>query len=396
MDATNKRLACLAAKIRNGERIRVAILGLGSVGNYLLEYINNWEYDNVAILIGCRNVAKAQSDINIARVARLIRGKSPKSMEIHEVDLDSVKSIASFFRDAKPDFVVNSSRAYSGLKYGSISWHTIRAYGLWAPLAMKYIRNIMAAHKEAASRSIVINTSYSDAAIPWLKSAGMEYPDFGSGNLNHLIPRIKMAVASAKGIADANEIEVELATSHFHDVVISKEGQTEGVDPLLRVIHNGKDIDVGDVKAIYMACAIPMPVDAKRNMMNASSNFEIISKIIGAIVDRKKCVIHSPGVGGNLGGYPVLLDAAGDEVSIKYDERHFRFEDMNAINRRSIYFDGIEDVSGGSLFWTPELAKKVRASFGVDIPHEVKYDDIPRVAEFIIEKIIKPYLAAKS
>ena len=255
METTNKRLACLATKIRNGEKIRVAILGLGSVGNYLLEYLNNWDYDNVTILVGCRNVARAQSDINIARVARLIRGKSPKDMEIHEVDLDSVESIAMFFRDAKPDFVVNSSRAYSGLKYGSISWHTIRAYGLWAPLAMKYIRNIMVAHKNAGSKSIVINTSYSDAAIPWLKSAGMEYPDFGSGNLNHLIPRIKMAIASAKGIADANEIEVELVTSHFHDVVISKEGQTEGLDPLLRVTHNGKDIDVGDVKEIYTRTA---------------------------------------------------------------------------------------------------------------------------------------------
>jgi len=37
--------------------------------------------------------------------------------------------------------------------------------------------------KNAVSNAIVINTSYSDAANPWLKSAGMRYPDFGSGIL---------------------------------------------------------------------------------------------------------------------------------------------------------------------------------------------------------------------
>ena len=395
MDKTNKRLSALAAKISDVETVKVAILGLGSVGNYLLEYLNNWDFQNVEVHVGCRNVQKAMADVNIVRVARLIRGKSPKNIQITAVDLDDIDSIKNFFCKVKPDFVVNSSRAYSGLKYGSISWHTIRAYGLWAPLAMKYIRNIMAAHREVGADAIVINTSYSDAVIPWLKSAGMAYPDFGSGNLNHLIPRIKMSVASSHAGLDANELEIELVTSHFHDVVISKEGQTEGIDPLLRIAHHGKVLDIADVGAIYKACAISMPVDAKRNMMNASSNFEIISKITEAIAGRRNCVLHSPGIGGNLGGYPVYLKATVESVNIAYDERYFSFAEMNAVNKRSIYLDGIEDVRDGSLFWTRELADKVKKSFGVEIPREVGYDEIPKVAEYIINRIIKPYLASQ-
>lgn len=393
MKKTIEKLNRLAAKIRKGEAVSVGILGLGSVGNYLLEYLNNWDFQNVEIFVGCRNAAKAQSDINIARVARLIRGKSSKPMHIIELDLDDVTSIGKFFTEVSPDFVVNSSRAYSGLKYGSISWHTIRAYGLWAPLAIKYIRNIMAAHKQSESSAIVINTSYSDAVIPWLKSAGMSYPDFGSGNLNHLVPRIKMAAAAMFDLPSPLDVDVTLATSHFHDVVISKEGQTEGIEPLLHLAHNGKPLSCVDVSALWKRCAIAMPVDAKRNMMNASSNFEIISKILESIQGKKCCYLHSPGVGGNLGGYPVMIDATGGCVGMTYDERYFSFAEMNALNRRSIALDGIEDVRDGGLYWTPYLAEKVYKCFGVDIPHEVKYESIPQTADFIINSIIKPYLA---
>lgn len=394
MQETNRKLNVLAQKIRNGERVKIAILGLGSVGNYLLEYLNNWSFDNVEIIAGVRNVDKARSDVNIARVARLIRGYEPKPIRVKAVDLDDVNSIEAFLTEVKPDFVVNSSRAYSGLKYGTISWHTIRAYGLWAPLAIKYIRNIMDAHRRIDSAAIVINTSYSDAVIPWLKSAGRSYPDFGSGNLNHLIPRIKMAVAAQTGIDRCQDIEVILATAHFHDVVISKEGQTEGVEPLLKVLHKGRELSGLDVGEIWKSCAIAMPVDAKRNMMNASSNFEIIRKIVEAILNRSVEVIHSPGVGGNIGGYPVKVDGTTDVISMTFNEDYFSFDDMSAVNRKSLALDGVEDVRDGALYWTDCLAQKVKKNFDVAIPKSVQYEEISEVANFIVSRIVEPYLAA--
>ena len=38
---------------------------------------------------------------------------------------------------------------------------------------------------------------------------------------------------------------------------------------------------------------------------------------------------------------------------------------------------------------------KPNESFGVEIPREVGYDEIPKVAEYIIDRIIKPYLASQ-
>jgi len=389
MNNLNNKLELLKGKIEKKEIIKIAIIGLGSVGNYLLNYLNKWEYEDIEIYIGCRNTEKAKKDVNISKVASLIRENKTKKININQIDLDNIDSIKQFIVDINPDFIVNSSRVYSGLKYGSISWNNIRAYGLWAPLAIKYIKNIMCAYKLTDSNAIVINTSYSDAVIPWLKTAGESYPDFGSGNLNHLIPRIKMAAAIQLKENNPSNIDVILATSHFHDVVISKEGQLEGVEPLIKILHNNKEAVV-DLAEMWKNCAIEMPVDAKRNMMNASSNFEIIRKIIVALKDNTRHIIHTPGVVGYIGGYPFEID--GYSAKGKFYEKHFTLAEMISANKKSIYLDGIEKVENGSLFYTDELIFKVKKAFGVEIPKEVKFDSIEKVANFIIKNIIEPQL----
>lgn len=386
MKNTDEKLQYLAEKIRTEKTIKVAILGLGSVGNYLLNYLNSWDFDNIDIYIGSKSPEKAEKDVNISKVAAIIRNGKSKNIYIKTIDLNNVESITSFIKDVSPDFIVNSSRVYTGLKYGSISWNTIRAYGLWAPLSVRYIKNIMEAHEKADSKAVVINTSYSDAVIPWLKSAGMRFPDFGSGNLNHLIPRIKMAVADDLNINDMENIDVTLATSHFHDVVISKEGQDEGVPPLININYKEEKISP-DMKKIWKNCAIAMPSDAQRNMMNASSNFEIIKKIVSALKNKDNQVIHTPGVGGNIGGYPVVIN--GETASINFKETYFSVKEMENCNSRSIYLDGIEGVKDGALFYTDELLEKVKEQFDVQMPKSVKLSEAEQVAEFIIENIIE-------
>ena len=386
MKNTDEKLQYLAEKIHTGKTIKVAILGLGSVGNYLLNYLNSWDFDNVDIYIGSKSPEKAEKDVNISKVAAIIRNGKSKNIYIKTIDLNNIESITSFIKDVSPDFIVNSSRVYTGLKYGSISWNTIRAYGLWAPLSVRYIKNIMEAHEIADSKAIVINTSYSDVVIPWLKSAGMRFPDFGSGNLNHLIPRIKMAVADYLNINDMENIDVTLSTSHFHDVVISKEGQDEGVPPLININYKGEKVSP-DMKKIWKNCAITMPSDSQRNMMNASSNFEIIKKISCALKNKDKQVIHAPGVGGNIGGYPVVIN--GETASIKFKETYFSLDEMKKCNSRSIYLDGIAGVKDGILFYTNELLEKVKKQFNVQMPKSVKLSEVEQVAGFIIENIIE-------
>lgn len=307
-------------------------------------------------------------------------------------NLENIDSISNVLRRYNPDFIVNSSRVYSELKYGSISWVNVRAYGIWSPLSIRYARNIMEAYTKVDCKAISLNTSYSDAVIPWLKSAGKAYFDFGSGNLNHLIPRMKSYIARQYQIDNLNDVDITLAVSHFHDVVISKEGHTEGQDILLSVKYHGKELAVDKAKVVA-ACKIAMPVDQKRNMMNASSNFDIINSILIAISEGKKIKVHGPGINGELGGYPYIIDGTKEKAVAYFDTDVWTMDEMRLANRESIYKDGIMDVKDGKLFYTPELVKKVKDVFGVDLPAEVEWNDIENVGDYIIKKIIEPNLS---
>ena len=374
----------------NSRKIKIMIIGLGSVGNYLLDYLMSLKDENIEIAVVGRNKEKMTSDVNIIRVSSMIRNQNRTTIKIFsDVNLEDVDSIKDVILDNEPDIIVNSSRAYSGLKYGSISWKNIRAYGIWTPLAIRYTKNIMEAYKLAGSNAIVINTSYSDAVIPWLKSADKLYPDFGSGNINHLIPRIKFAVAKEKGIKDYWNIDVTFAVAHFHDVVISKEGQTENVDMLIDIRYKSEKIDI-PFNDIAAKCSILMPTDAKRNQMNASSNFEIINSILLAVRKGDKVKFHSPGVFGEIGGYPVIIDGTAGDINAYICEDYFSLDKMRQKNRESIYLDGIENIESGSLFYTDELLEKIKNKFNVSMPNRFYYDDIDEIATYIIEKIIKP------
>ena len=376
-------------RIRGKDGIRVMIVGLGSVGSYLLDYLMSSGMD-IEIVVAGRNREKMEKDVNIVRISSLIRGQNRTNVIIDsDVDLNDVPSISECIRKYDPDIIVNSSRAYPGLKYGSISWKNVRAYGIWTPLSIKFVKNIMEAIEDAKSDAIVINTSYSDAVNPWIRSAGMTYPDFGSGNINHLIPRIKYAIAEIKGIKDYWNIDVTYAVSHFHDVVISKEGQTEGVKQMIVSRYDGKVIDV-DYDAVFSRCSIPMPTDAKRNMMNASSNYEIIKGIIDCARYGKVVKLHIPGAFGELGGYPVILDGSKDRIAVYFDESEFSLDEMRKKNAESIYLDGIEKVDDGILTYTDELIAKAKKAFSVELPKNVAFKDIDKTAQFIIDEIIIP------
>ena len=395
MKSLKERLAIVEKHVKE-QNVKVMIIGLGSVGAYLLDYLLSMNDPSLGIVVVGRDSAKMQTKVNIARVAGLIRGVNKSKIEVEgDVNLEDIDSIERAIAKHKPDFIVNSSRAYPGLKYGSISWSNVRAYGIWSPLAIRFTKNVMEACERAAADAVVINTSYSDAVIPWLKSAGKAYPDFGSGNLNHLVPRMKFAIAQMLGVEDFWNVDVMFAAGHFHDVCISKEGQTEGVDLPLKIYYKGEEKELSH-EEIFAACKIPMPVDQTRNMMNASSNYQIISAVISAIRTGRNQRVFTPGFSGELGGYPVTVGYFDGALDARIDESVFSYEVMNKANRASMALDGVEDVTDGTLIYTDGLIAKAQKAFGVTLPKRVPFAKIEETAKFIIDEIILPQTEGKN
>ena len=395
MKTLTERLAIVEQHVKENN-VKVMIIGLGSVGTYLLDYLVSKNDPAISVVVVGRSADKMQTKVNIVRVAGLIRGVNKSHIQVEgDVDLNDIDAIQATLEKYQPDFIVNSSRAYPGLKYGSISWENVRAYGIWSPLAIRYTKNVMDACDKADSKAVVINTSYSDAVIPWLKSAGKAYPDFGSGNLNHLVPRMKFAAAEMLGVDDYWNFDIMFAAGHFHDVCISKEGQTEGVELPLKIYYKGEEQTNLDKNLVISKCRISMPVDQTRNMMNASSNYQIISAVINAIRTGELQKVFSPGFDGNIGGYPVSIGYRNGKLEAWIDETVFSFDEMNKADRASMALDGVEDVVDGKLIYTDALIEKVKKSFGKELPKEVKYVDIDKTARWIIDEIILPQTEKK-
>ena len=140
MKTLDERLKIVEKHV-NDEEITIMIIGLGSVGTYLLDFLVSKNDPAIKIVVVGRNQEKMQSDVNIVRVAGLIREVNKSQIIVEAgVDLNDIASIEKAISKYKPDFIVNSSRAYPGLKYGSISWSNVRAYGIWTPLSIRFTK----------------------------------------------------------------------------------------------------------------------------------------------------------------------------------------------------------------------------------------------------------------
>ena len=136
-----------------------------------------------------------------------------------------------------------------------------------------------------------------------------------------------------------------------------------------------------------------MPTDQKRNMMNASSNFDIIYSNLSAIREKKAIKIHTAGVDGHIGGYLSIIEGTDEEVK-GYIVPNYSLEEMEQVYRNSIYCDGIENVGDGCLIYTDELILMIKNRLGVDIPERVSLREVENTAFLLIDKIIIPNIKA--
>lgn len=66
MKTINEKLEKLKNELKN-RKVRIMIIGLGSVGNYLLDYLVSMADENMEICVVGRNEEKMNSDVNIVK-----------------------------------------------------------------------------------------------------------------------------------------------------------------------------------------------------------------------------------------------------------------------------------------------------------------------------------------
>lgn len=369
---------------------KILIAGYGSCGSYLVDFIlkDHRISDDIEIHIMSR---KSLDEVNPRlEISRVAAGISDRYIDLvyHQCDFNDIPGMTKLLSDISPKIIVYTGRYASGLKYGSFSYPRGIGYGVWMPLSIIYIRNLMIAVNASGIRTMtkVINTSFPDGVNPMLWRNG--YNVFcGAGNLNHLIPRIKRSLVKLYGLT-LKDYSVHLIGSHYLNTYVSKEGDPKDCNFGLRVYQKGfiKDLSQNEVFEILRNSKDNSASGHIRNQMIATDCAELVRILLNP---KEGEIFHVPGFKGRLGGEPIYFtnrnefDHNPEEVFYPL----YKEELVTEINSDGLRRDGVIITDQGNLRFTDEARKMMKDEFDLSYPEEVSLNDIDELANTIRNKL---------
>lgn len=367
--------------VNNRLKKTVMIVGYGSVGQYLLDMLLHHpgiaESDARIVVVSRSPYEKVEPRINTSIIAGGVANCYPEVI-YKSCDLSDTDKLSDIIKEYRPKVIVQCARFYSGVKYGSFSYSNGIGYGVWVPMSVVPIYKLMKAVKQSRVTTKVVNTSYPDVTNAWLKSFDESLtPYCGAGNINHLIPRIKLACKKLYGYNDLTRLDVELVCSHFTNTYVSKEGDPKNNGYILKI--NGKVLPKEECLKIFKECNLPMNSDTVRNLMIATDCFMLVR----GLLLKERIKMHIPGVKGSLGGQRYEIkdgDIFRDSI----------FGNATDKNKEGLKGDCIEDViQGGDVVFTDEGINKMANVFGISYPKYLNITDAEKFAETIMTNLIK-------
>lgn len=365
---------------------KVLIAGYGSAGQYLTDFIlkdHRINVDEIHIMSRKSN-KEVEPRLDISRVAS---GISERFIPLiyHQADFDDIDAMSTIIEEVKPNIIVYTGRFASGIKYGAFSYPHDIGYGVWMPLAVPYIYNLMRAVKKTSVDPKVINTSFPDGTNYLLDGAGLA-PTCGAGNLNHLIPRIKRAIVeNTPEIKSVKDIQVRLVGSHYLNTYVSKEGTSRGCPSYLTVQYDSSRylLNEDQLNRLYSKCKDNSASGQIRNQMIASDCAELVRLMTSDFNFESTRFIHIPGINGYPGGYPALVDFRG---SIQLDLKNVTFDQAVKANIEGLQRDGVV-IEGSRIRFTDDVRSKMESIYSISYPLYLDIEDCEDFAKEISCKL---------
>lgn len=376
---------------------KIMLVGYGSVGQYALDFmLRTPELQDCSFFVVSRKSGEdtgIMERLNTSIVSAGLMGYYPRVKYV-SADLNDISHMTSVLRNINPDVILYTGRFISGIKYGAYSYKNNLGYGLWTPLSITLIYKLCQAIQRSGVKAKLVNTSYPDAVNPILKSAGYDICT-GAGNINHLVPRIKLAIAD-KYHLDPKDLEIKLVGSHYLNTYVSKEGTSKGSDYLLCIKPiKGTPLDYIPSELskvfcedIFSRCNIPMCSGHTRNLMVASD----VARIARILVTGSSELIHLPGPDGLIGGYPCRYSEVYDKFIVDTRDTGFTRAGMEAINEQSLGKDGIDLIHShkGCIEFKEESIIKFKEIFRYEYPRKIYLSEMENFAKDL-QKVLKEY-----
>lgn len=369
--------------------MKVLIVGYGSVGSYLLDFILKdhriTNIDEIHIM-SRRSEDNVKPRIDLSVVAAGISNRYIP-IKYHQCDFNNIDQMSTIIAREDPNIIVYTGRYASGLKYGPFSYPNKIGYGVWMPMSFPYIYKLMKAISYTNVTPTIINTSFPDGVNYLLGKVNLA-PTCGAGNINHLIPRIKRAVTELfPECGDISKVNVNLACSHFTNTYVSKEGVDPYNDSLLgisyenKVLVKDKDPDHPDSykKEIFKLSKDKSTRGHIRNQMIATD----CSEIVRIISNQSNESMHLPGVNGLPGGRLCYYSSNTGKFT---PSPLWNIDDVDRVNINGLMHDGVIIEDHGISF-TQYSIDKMEEVFNIDYPAYLDIDDMQEFADEISSRL---------
>ena len=328
-------------------------ISMGELATNLLEAVARIELFGT-IFVASRDFEKAQQRVNNAVLGAGIEGYFPciiaKQLDVHS------KDFTSLLREINPNFIFTAPSL--------LPWWRLASGGIDIPFAgytalhlslMQKFRNRIA---DANINAVWIGASFPDVINPMLNRTGFG-PDYGIGNVQEPIAKIQMGVGRSLN-CDPKDVDVRLVAQHAFEYFVLNSQQPDQLPPyLLKATCAGKDIT--HIAKAVLREAFPFPYDLHFNRVTASSGVVALQALTG----EKERIIHLPGIGALVGGYPVRASKLG--VTIDLPEG-WSLEQAISVNEASLKWDGIEEITqDGTIIFTVKTQQALHKLLGKNI-----------------------------
>jgi hypothetical protein len=343
-------------------RPELLVVGLGGVGSWVLELLARTYGISHIVAADVSEEWGRRKVYNVAAGA-ILQGHYPR-LSFVRIDLRNIEATAETIAHLQPRVILNCATLQTWWVRKQLAPQVTdrlneAGSGPWLPTHLALSRKLMLAIRACNWQGHVINSGIADISNAVLHKRGLA-PTIGLGNIDLLIPVLRMGVAEGLGVAVRN-VRVYAVLHHYHVSHFRKRARNA---PLyfLRLMVGDQDVTAQfDTDQLLHQVSRDRFSDQDLNPVVAASGV----KNGLALLRDTGLLTHSPGPQGLPGGYPVRLSGAGAEVVLPAG---VTMDQALAINLAGQRGDGIERIEAdGTVIYTDKAVRIMKEVLDYDL-----------------------------
>jgi hypothetical protein len=324
---------------------RLLVLGCGSLAREIalaMPLIASRYDDDLTLMVAARDAGRARWLAQLVRARSFAAGVC-LTVRYYKLDWSSVDQMAAMIAAAAPTVILNTASLQSFWSLTSDNrWSRLvrqGGYGVTAALQAALLPQLGRALSSSSTRATVVNACYPDVVNAGARRMGLSIL-CGIGNI------ALVAELYRQHLADSADRAIRVLAGHWDVSELSKPCEHRSDHPL--VWENGGAVEPGRVSS-----APALSGDATLNAFGAGTS----AALLYSLATGRSWNGHVPGPMGELGGYPIRLEAG----QLFYDlPRTVTFGAARAWNTERCERDGAVVEEGTRLRFSAKAVETIR------------------------------------